>query len=171
MMIKECTPCAPINHTAYLLIAVRCVQKYIWNLPERATREQKFQVACKLLRAFEGEVRILDPERAHWTLVDIDGQTSATMVLQQNDQFRLTPNKSADNANQPCCGENWLTPLEVARIEFQCSAAAKRNHVPDQQDAYRPCWKRQAVQVACPTNKRTGKEWRLNCDVVTLGLV
>ena len=126
-------------------------------------------MACKLLRAFEGEVRILDPESAIWILVDIEGETSTTMALKQNDQFLLKPDKAEVNANQPCCGETWLTPSAKAHIESQCEDAAKRNHH-DENDAYRPCWERQTVHVACPTKKPTGKEWRLQCNVVILGL-
>ena len=153
-----------------LLIAVWSVHKYIWGLHENATKSQKFQVACKLLRAFEGEVRILDAESATWTLVDLEGETSTTMALKKNDQFLLKPDKPEVNANQPCCGETWLTPSAKAGIESKCEKAAKRNHHEDN-DAYRPCWERQSVHVACPTKKPTGKEGRLQCNVVILGLV
>lgn len=153
-----------------LLIAVWSVHKYIWGLHENATKRQKFQVACKLLRAFEGEVRILDEESATWILVDLEGETSTTMALKKNDQFLLKPDKPEVNANQPCCGETWLTPSAKAGIESKCEKAAKRNHHEDN-DAYRPCWERQSVHVACPTKKPTGKEWRLQCNVVILGLV
>ena len=154
----------------FSLIAVRSAQTYIWNLSPTATKERKFRVACKLPRAFEGEVRILDPESATWSLVDIEGGISATTALYQNDQFRLIPHNCDADANQPCCGQSWLTPSSKADMEDQCKSAMKRNHH-DEKHAYYPCWERQTVRVACPTNKPTGKEWRLQCNVVTLGLV
>ena len=135
-----------------------------------SAKDLQFELAAKLCRLYEGEIRIPDASKAVWTLVRILETEEERAALAENKQLRLEDDCSAVPNDHPCYAPHWISESTQADIDRQIrDAAAAYPHITE--DKFHPCWELQTLRITCPTSPGTGMEWRLTSAIVTHCLV
>ena len=153
-------------------MTVWLVQDQVWFPGTSPTVNTRFEVVCKQLRRYHGEVRLPDRLTDNiWTLVQLSPEEGdGTTALAHNKQLLLMPDGSCVPESHPCFGRNWVSEREQLNMERQCAEAAKQ-HPDMSEEWFWPQWEHQTVRLTCPTRGTTRHEWRVTAPVVTLGLV
>jgi hypothetical protein len=133
-------------------------------LTSQSSDDDKWKSVAGLVRTFEGQVRIVNPEQARWVLVDLQpGQQPTSDLLKGNVQFRV-----AQNGEPAAHGLLWLSPEAEVSIQSHTLAAALADSSFEQR--IRPVWDSQTVRLAAPlASAEINKEWRLNAKVSSIG--
>ena len=133
-------------------------------MTELSCDDDKWKSVAGLVKAFEGQVRIVNPEQAWWVLSDLQpGQQRTSDLLTDNVQFRV-----ARNGEPAAHGLPWLSPEAEVSIERQSVAAVRADSSFEQ--SHNPVWDLQAVRLAAPlASAEINKEWRLYAKVSSIG--
>ena len=146
------------------------MQESIFESSRHSTKDSQLELAAKLCRLYEGEIRIPDASKAVWTLVRILETEEERAALAKNKQLRLADDCSAVPNDHPCYGPHWISESTQADIDRQCKdAAAAYPHI--SKEKFHPCWELQTLRITCPTSPGTNMEWRLTSAIVTHCLV
>ena len=132
------------------------VQDQVWKTGETPTVNTAFDVVCKTLRHYHGEVRLPDKLADNiCTLVQISPEEGdGTTALAHNKQLLLMPDGSCVPKSHPCFGSNWVWRREQHNMELQCEEVAKQH--PDMSIEWVwPQWEHQTVRLTCPTRGNT----------------
>ena len=128
----------------------------------------------KVIRTYEGEIRVLDVENARWFLTIMKAETELTSTrLKDEDegqgsrQLEVSPDGSA-----AAHGNKWLSESAKANIDQQIRQFSTKNSKKDdkKEQALQPCWEKQTVRIAVQgsdAHKMRPFEWRLQADICT----
>jgi len=135
------------------------------KLTNESSAEERWAAVARLITQYIGEVRILRPEAATWTLCKVDhwDYLSEKWLVRQF-QVQLD-GRAKDFAS------SWLGHRAKNNLEAQVRdiASAKRIH----RAALYPCWEKQIMRmvapVTLPQDLRYPMEWRLDGAVTNIG--
>ena len=128
----------------------------------------RWEVVGKIIRAYEGEIRVLDVENARWSLTTLQAESelACTRLEKCSKQLAVSPDGSA-----AAHGDKWLSKSAKANIKEQISIERAAEGYRRVKKALQPCWRQQTVRVAVPVNdslKSTlPREWRLQATICT----
>ena len=135
------------------------------NLTNESSAEKRWEAVARLVTQYIGEVRILRPEAATWTLCKVDhwDYLSEKWLVRQ---FQVQLDGRAKDFASSWLGHNAKNDLEA---QVRDTASAKRID----QAALRPCWAKQTMRVVAPVALPEAcwppMEWRLDGTVATIG--
>ena len=122
-------------------------------------------MVARLVTKYMGEVRILQPESATWTLCEVNHWDWLSEILLVR-QFRIQLDGGAGDFASSWLGHDARINLEA---QVRTTASAKRIH----QAALWPCWAKQTMRVVAPVTLPKAlwrpMEWRLDGAVATIG--
>jgi hypothetical protein len=135
------------------------------KLTNESSAEKRWEAVARLVTQYIGEVRILRPEAATWTLCKVDhwDYLSEKWLVRQF-QVQLD-GRAKDFAS------SWLGHRAKNNLEAQVRdiASAKRIH----RAALYPCWEKQIMRmvapVTLPQDLRYPMDWRLDGAVTNIG--
>ena len=78
----------------------------------------RWEVVGKIIRAYEGEIRVLDVENARWSLTTLQAESelASTWLAACSKQLAVSPDGSA-----AAHGDKWLSKSAEANIKEQIS--------------------------------------------------
>ena len=130
--------------------------------------EFRWEVVGKIIRAFEGEIRVLDVENARWSLTTLQAESEPAFTTLEKCSKQLAVSQDGSAAAH---GDKWLSKSAKANIKKQISIERAAEGYRKVKQALQPCWRRQTVRVAVPANdslKPTHlREWRLQATICT----
>ena len=134
---------------AKLITKISSSQMQIFDLTEASSDEDKWKAVSHLVRAYEGEVRILHHNPTYWVLTELPpGQKPTTRLLAKSTQFILSPeemNQTSRSSPFGCFNPSNYSPNDA------------------------PAWDLQKVRLAVPCASVKHKEWRLQAQVCSIG--
>ena len=131
--------------------------------------EKRWEAVAKLVRAYEGQVRVVQPEKARWILTDIcPGQISTSSSLGTQKQLQVPPATIGQKLGH---GGVWLSPAADSDIERQVFdvVTQARSDLNRPDVSVWPKWSEQVVTLVVPCETASGKEWHLHANVATMG--
>ena len=135
------------------------------NITSQSSARDKWHVVAKLVTQYIGEVRILWPERATWTLCKVDDwEYLSDMWLVR--QFRVQLEGEAQDF-----ASSWLTHNAKKHIQAQVRDIASTKRI--RPAALWPCWEKQTMRTVAPVTFPKDlwhpMEWRLDGAVTNIG--
>ena len=136
----------------------------IHQLTLRSSDDAKWTTVAGLIKASEGQVRIVNPKQARWVLFHLPPRQQPTSnLLKRNVQFRV-----AANGKPAAHGLVWLSRGAEDSIQHDALAAALA--ATSLEHSHRPAWDLQTVRLAAPpASAAINKEWRLHAQVSSIG--
>jgi hypothetical protein len=148
-LIEELPPASVVKH----------------DITSQSSAEDKWPVVARLVTQYIGEVRILQPESATWTLCEVHHWSYLSEKLLVR-QFHIQLNGGAKDFASSWLGHDARSDLEA---QVRTTASAKRIH----QAALWPCWEKQIMRMVAPVTLPKDlwhpMEWRLDGAVTTIG--
>ena len=150
-----------------LITKISNEQMAVFEMTLESTDDKKWKAVACLVGTYEGQARIVNPEKARWILANVlPGQQTVSSSLIRNLQFCVPP--TTTSAGHGCA---WLSKDAGFNIDNQVlqeatDRASSLRH-PDE-NAW-PDWTKQVVTVAVPCKSASGKEWHLDACVMCVG--
>ena len=149
-------------------VATCFVQRAIHNLDNETSVVSRWEVVGNVVRAYEGEIRVLDVENARWSLTTLQAESEPAFTTLAKCSKQLAVSQDGSAAAH---GDKWLSKSAEANIEEQISTERAAEGYRKVEQGLQPCWRRQTVRVAVPANdslKPTHlREWRLQATICT----
>jgi len=128
------------------------------NITSQSSAKDKWHVVAKLVTQYIGEIRILWPESATWTLCKVDHwDYLSDMWLVR--QFHIQLDGGAQDFASSWLGHNAKKHIQA---QVRDTASAKRIR----QAALWPCWEKQTMRMVAPVTLPQDlwhpMEWRLD---------
>jgi hypothetical protein len=135
------------------------------NLTNESSAEERWTTVVRLVTQYIGEVRILQPEVATWTLCEVHHWNCLSETLLER-QFQIHPDGKAKHF-----ASTWLGHDARIGLDRQVHTTATEKHI--DQAALWPCWAKQTMRVVAPVTDPEAcwspMEWRLDGTVATIG--
>ena len=154
-------------------VAMFFVQRAIHDLDNETSVEYRWEMVGKVIRTYEGEIRVLDVENARWFLTIMKAETELTSTRLKDEDERQGSRQLAvsPDGSAAAHGDKWLSKSAKANIKEQISIERAAEGYRRVKKALQPCWRQQTVRVAVPVNdslKSTlPREWRLQATICT----
>ena len=135
------------------------------GIDDGSSEEDRWTAVSKLATQYIGEVVLLQPESATWTLCKVHNcQWLSEERLER--QFQVNDKREpADNTSR------WIGRSAKDALERQVHTTAIDQGI--DQAALWPCWDNQTVRIVAPISKPDASwramEWRLDGEVVAIG--
>ena len=99
-------------------VAMFFVQRAIHDLDNETSVEYRWEMVGKVIRTYEGEIRVLDVENARWSLTTLQAESelACTRLEKFSKQLAVSPDGSA-----AAHGDKWLSKSAEAHIKKQIS--------------------------------------------------